>query len=74
LTTPVDATAPVVSAFRRTISTAVGDSAVFYDRRLYTYGRKYRIVITTTPVVRPDEAQERANAVALAKGLIARLK
>lgn len=52
----------------------VGDTAYFYDTRLYTYAGKYRIVITTTPVVRPDEAKERANAVALAKALIARLK
>jgi hypothetical protein len=55
-------------------ASGVGDTAVFYDTRLYTYARKYRIVITTTPVVRPDEAKERANAVALAKGLLARLK
>jgi hypothetical protein len=52
----------------------VGDSAAFDDTRLYAYAGRYRIVITTTPVVRPDEAKERANAVALAKGLIARLK
>jgi hypothetical protein len=52
----------------------VGDTAYFYDTRLYTYAGKYRIVITTIPVARPDEAKERGNAVALAKALIARLK
>ena len=52
----------------------VGDTAYFYDTRLYAYPGKYRIVITTTPVARPDEVKEQGNAVALAKALIARLK
>jgi hypothetical protein len=52
----------------------VGDSGYFYDTRLYTYAGKYRIVVSTTPMPGVDRAKARANAVALAKALIARLK
>jgi hypothetical protein len=53
----------------------VGDGAFFWDEhRLYAHTANYQIAVSTTPSPGDDPAKIRANAIALAKAIIAKLK
>jgi hypothetical protein len=53
----------------------VGDGAFFWDaHRLYAHTATYEITVSTTPAPGDDLAKVRANAIALAKAIIAKLK
>jgi len=52
----------------------IGDGAFFWDaHRLYAHTTTYQITVSTTPSPGDDPAKIRANAIALAKALIAKL-
>ena len=53
----------------------IGDGAFFWDaHRLYAHTASYEITVSTTPSPGDDMAKVRANASALAKAIIAKLK
>jgi hypothetical protein len=53
----------------------VGDGAFFWDaHRLYAHAGNYQIAVSTSPSPGDDPAKIRANSIALAKALIAKLK
>jgi hypothetical protein len=53
----------------------VGDGAFFWDaHRLYAHTANYEITVSTNPSPGDDLAKVRANAIALAKAIIAKLK
>jgi hypothetical protein len=53
----------------------VGDGANFWDaERLYAHTGNYQIAVTITPIPGEAEAKVRANAIAMAKALIAKLR
>jgi hypothetical protein len=53
----------------------IGDGAFFWDaHRLYAHTTNYEITVSTTPSPGDDPAKIRANAIALAKAIIAKLK
>ena len=53
----------------------VGDGAFFWDaHRLYAHAGNYQIAVSTSPSPGDDPAKIRANSIALARALIAKLK
>lgn len=53
----------------------VGDGAFFWDaHRLYTHTASYQITVSTSPSPGDDLAKIRANAIAMAKVIVAKLK
>ena len=56
-------------------ASGVGDGAFFWDaHRLYAHTTTYQITVSTTPSPGDDLSKVRANAIALAKAIIAKLK
>ena len=52
----------------------VGDGAHFWDNRLYAHIGSYEVTVNTSPTPGMDPAKTRADAIALAKAVIAKLK
>lgn len=53
---------------------AVGDGAFFWDSRLYAHEGTYEVTVSTSPAPGDIAAKVRADAVALCKAILAKLK
>jgi hypothetical protein len=53
--------------------TGVGDGANFWDDRLYAHTGTYEVTVSTSPTPDMEQAKTRADAIALAKAVIAKL-